>query len=224
MKLQITILVVIILAFIMLFVFTQRSSLSNIKSFVTEPTISLPPDQFNAIPSPTPLSAQEQAYLGQQALVQQMQQETQAQASLSALIKTSKGDIVIVLDRDTAPYSTANFWSKVKAGFYNGLTFHRIEDWVIQGGDPLGNGTGGGTAQTELTSAPFSAGAVGYAASDAMEVGQGARISNDSQFFIVKVDSNHLNGKYAKFGQVTEGMDVVESMQIGDKILGVTIQ
>lgn len=224
MKVQITIMSVIIIFFLLLFFFLQRSSFSKIQSFVTEPTISLPPDNFNAIPSPTPLSPQEQAFMGQQALVQQMQQETQTQASLSALIKTSKGDIVIVLDKDTAPYSTANFWSKVKAEFYNGLNFHRVEDWVIQGGDPLGSGTGGGTAQTELTSAPFTAGAVGYAASDAMEVGQGARISNDSQFFIVKTDSEHLNGRYAKFGQVTEGMDVVESIQVGDKIQSITIQ
>lgn len=222
MKVQLGILLIIIVCFALLFVFTQGSSLSNIQSFVQSPTVSLPPDDFEAIPSPTPISPQEQAFLMQQELVQKMQTETPA--SLSALIKTSKGDIVIVLDKEAAPFSVANFWSKVTSGFYDGLTFHRVEDWVIQGGDPLGTGTGGATVQTELTTTPFTQGSVGYAASDAMETGQGARISNDSQFFIVKTDSEHLNGRYARFGQVTEGLDVVDSIQVGDKILSITIQ
>lgn len=221
MKVQIVILVLIIVCFGLLFVFSQGSSLSNIKSFVAEPTISLPPESISTIPSPTPLSPQEQAFVGQQQIVQRMQQE--APASLSAVIKTSKGDIVIVLDKQT-PFSTANFWDKAKSGFYNGLTFHRVEDWVIQGGDPLGTGTGGGMIQTELNNTPFTAGSLGYAASEVMEVGQGARISNDSQFFIVKTDSEHLTGKYARFGQVTQGMDVIEKIQKGDKILSITIQ
>jgi cyclophilin family peptidyl-prolyl cis-trans isomerase len=71
---------------------------------------------------------------------------------------------------------------------------------------------------------PFAKGSLGYAASEAMQVGQGVRISNDSQFFIVKTDSPHLTGRYARFGQVTQGMDVVENIQKGDKILSITIQ
>ncbi|MCL5433289.1 MAG: peptidylprolyl isomerase, partial [Patescibacteria group bacterium] len=59
-----------------------------------------------------------------------------------AVIKTNKGDITLTLFYDKAPNTVKNFAAKAKTGFYNNLTFHRVEDWVIQGGDPLGNGTG----------------------------------------------------------------------------------
>lgn len=136
----------------------------------------------------------------------------------TAIIKTSKGDITISLYPNDAPNTVANFVSKSKNDFYKNLTFHRVEDWVVQGGDPLGNGTGGGNMPTELNNKPFVIGAVGIAR------GQDIKISNDSQFFITKKDSQFLNGQYTNFGIVTKGMDVVEKIEIGDKILGITIE
>lgn len=135
-----------------------------------------------------------------------------------ATITTSKGDIVLKFFQKEAPNTVLNFYNKAKSGFYNGLTFHRVEDWVIQGGDPKGDGTGGGSMPTELNDEPFGIGALGVArASD-------IKVSNDSQFFITKKDSQFLNKQYTNFGTVTAGMDVVNKIQIGDKILKIVVQ
>lgn len=139
-------------------------------------------------------------------------------ATTKAVIKTSRGSIEISLNSSAAPKTVANFIAKAKAGFYNGLTFHRVEDWVVQGGDPKGDGTGGGNQPTELSSQPFVIGAVGIAR------GGDIQVSNDAQFFIVKKDSQFLNNQYTYFGLVTNGMDVVNATQIGDKIDSITIQ
>ena len=139
-------------------------------------------------------------------------------ASYSATIKTSKGDIKLTLDATDAPNTVKNFLNKAVSGYYNNLDFHRVEDWVIQGGDPTGTGSGGGQMQTEINSKPFVTGSLGVAR------GGDPRISNDSQFFIVKSDAAWLNQQYTNFGIVTEGMDVVNKIQIGDKILGITIE
>jgi peptidyl-prolyl cis-trans isomerase B (cyclophilin B) len=139
-------------------------------------------------------------------------------AATSATIKTSKGDIVVELYSDVAPKTVANFVSKAQSNFYADKTFHRVEDWVIQGGDPAGNGTGGGEMATEINSKPFITGSLGVAR------GNDIKISNDSQFFIVKSDSSWLNSQYTNFGLVTSGMDVVNKIAIGDKILSVTVQ
>ena len=137
--------------------------------------------------------------------------------SNKAVIKTDRGNIELILYPQDAPNTVANFVQKAKSGFYNNLIFHRVEDWVIQGGDPLGNGTGGGKIPTELNNKPFVVGSLGVAR------GQDINISNDAQFFITKKDSQFLNGQYANFGIVTKGMDVVNKIQIGDKILGISI-
>ncbi len=139
-------------------------------------------------------------------------------ASYSAVIQTTKGDISLTLFAKDAPNTVKNFVTKAKAGYYSNLTFHRVEDWVLQGGDPLGNGTGGGNMPTELNKLPFVKGALGVAR------GGDIRISNDSQFFITKSDASWLNGQYTNFGQVTDGMDVVMKMTVGDKILGITVK
>lgn len=142
------------------------------------------------------------------------------EASISGVvtIKTTKGDIALTLFKNDAPRTVENFIKKAKSGFYNNLTIHRVEDWVIQGGDPLGNGTGGGKMQTELNNKPFIVGSLGVAR------GQDINISNDAQFFITKKESSWLDGQYTNFGMVEKGMDVVEKIQIGDKILGITIK
>lgn len=137
----------------------------------------------------------------------------------TAVMKTSKGDVEFSLYPDDAPNTINNFARKSQSGFYNGLTFHRVEDWVLQGGDPKGDGTGGqNNLPTELNNRPFVAGSLGVAR------GQDIRISNDAQFFIVKKDSPFLNGQYTNFGIVTKGMDVVNQMQVGDKILSITAE
>jgi len=139
----------------------------------------------------------------------------------SAAIITSKGVIQLMLFPQDAPIAVVNFIKKVQSGFYNGLTFHRVENWVIQGGDPKGDGTGGNDMQTELNNKPFVTGSLGMAGHGGTD---GKTINNDSQFFIVKLDSSWLNGQYTNFGIVTSGMDVVEKIAIGDKILGITVQ
>lgn len=139
--------------------------------------------------------------------------------SQTATIELEKGGIVkIQLSPNAAPKTVANFAAKANGGSYDNLTFHRVEDWVVQGGDPLGNGTGGGNQATELSGEPFKIGAVGIAR------GGNIAISNDMQFFIVKKDSEFLNAQYTYFGFVTEGMDVVNQVKIGDKIRRIRVQ
>lgn len=137
---------------------------------------------------------------------------------VTAVIKTVRGDIVITLYPKEAPNTVANFVNKAKSGFYNNLIFHRVEAWVIQGGDPDGNGTGGGNMPVELNSKPFVIGSLGIASH-----GDG-KVQNNAQFFITKKDSQFLNGQYTNFGVVKSGMDIVNKIEIGDKILGITIE
>lgn len=134
----------------------------------------------------------------------------------NAKIETSKGMIELELYPEAAPGTVSNFTSKASAGFYKNLTFHRVEDWVIQGGDPVGNGTGGGKMPTELSDLPFVEGSLGVAR------GGDIKVSNDAQFFICTQECSWLNGQYTIFGKVTKGMDVVKKIAIGDKILSVT--
>lgn len=133
-----------------------------------------------------------------------------------ATIQTSAGPITIELYQSETPNTVENFLQKAKSGYYEGLTFHRVEDWVIQGGDPKGNGTGGGNQPTELTDHPFDIGSVGVAR------GGDINISNDSQFFICTGDCSWLTKQYTNFGKVTKGMDIAKKIKIGDKILGIT--
>lgn len=139
-------------------------------------------------------------------------------ATKAAILKTSKGDIELVLYGPDASKTVTNFITKAKSGFYKNLTFHRVEDWVVQGGDPLGNGTGGGNMPVEFNNHPFVVGSLGVASR-----GDG-QVQNDAQFFITKRDAAWLNGQYTNFGIVTKGMDIVEKLAIGDKILGITIE
>lgn len=139
-------------------------------------------------------------------------------APAQAVIQTSEGNITVQLFATEAAGTVNNFAHKAKSDYYKGLTFHRVEDWVIQGGDPLGNGTGGGIMPTEINNEPFGIGSLGVAR------GQDPKISNDSQFFITKTAAPWLNNQYTNFGKVIAGMDVVNKIKIGDKILGITLQ
>lgn len=124
------------------------------------------------------------------------------------------GTIKLELDEGTAPITVANFVKLAKDGFYDGLTFHRIMDgFMIQGGDPLGNGTGGAkdTIKGEFSKNgvpnPIShvKGVISMARSNAPD-------SASSQFFITVADSTFLDGSYAAFGRVTEGMEAAEQI------------
>ena len=134
-------------------------------------------------------------------------------------IDTAKGKIVLELRPDVAPKTVANYLGKWSRGECNNLTFHRVEDWVVQGCDPAGDGTGGNsTFPTETSQESFPAGALGVARRAVP-----ADVSNDSQFFIVKKDSKFLDGQYTYFGKVLSGLDVINSLSIGDKIISTTI-
>lgn len=128
------------------------------------------------------------------------------------------GTIKVELDADVAPISTTNFLNLAKSGFYDGLTFHRIiSGFMIQGGDPNGDGTGG---SEETIKGEFASNGVENSISHTRGVISMAR-SNDpdsasSQFFIMHADSPHLDGDYAAFGHVTEGIEIVD--QICDKV------
>jgi len=137
------------------------------------------------------------------------------------------GKITLELDTEAAPLSTANFVKLVDEGFYDGLTFHRvIKDFMIQGGDPAGNGTGG---SEETVQGEFASNGWENPISHVRGVISMARAadpnSGSSQFFIVHADSTYLDGEYAAFGKVTSGMDVVDeiaSVETGANDLPVT--
>ena len=124
------------------------------------------------------------------------------------------GTITLELDGDSAPLTVANFVKLAKDGFYDGLTFHRIMDgFMMQGGDPKGNGTGG---SEETIPGEFSANGYDNPISHTRGTISMARASDpnsaSSQFFICQADSTFLDGNYAAFGRVTDGMDVVDAI------------
>ncbi len=124
------------------------------------------------------------------------------------------GTIKLELDSDVAPITVTNFINLVNSKFYDGLTFHRIIDgFMIQGGDPLGNGTGG---SSKTIKGEFSENGVKNSISHVRGVISMARSSDynsaSSQFFIVQKDTTSLDGQYAAFGKVISGMDVVDKI------------
>lgn len=124
------------------------------------------------------------------------------------------GTIAVELDADEAPITVTNFVNLVEDGFYDGLTFHRIIDgFMIQGGDPNGDGSGG---SSRTIKGEFSSNGVDNSIDHVRGVISMARSSlpnsASSQFFIVQEDSPHLNGEYAAFGHVTSGMEIVDAI------------
>jgi peptidyl-prolyl cis-trans isomerase B (cyclophilin B) len=138
-----------------------------------------------------------------------------------AVVQTNKGKIVFELYEKRAPITTANFIKLAESGFYDGLTFHRVvPGFVAQGGDPEGTGMGGSDEKIPLEINPeltHKKGAVGMARSQDPN-------SASSQFYFALEDIHELDGSYAVFGQVIEGMDVVESLAVGDVMEKVTIE
>ncbi len=136
-------------------------------------------------------------------------------------METTKGTIEIDLYPQHAPLTVNNFVFLTREGFYDGLTFHRvIKDFVIQGGDPTGRGSGGPgyRFRDEVTDNPLKheAGVISMA--------NAGPNTNGSQFFITHTPQPHLNGRHTVFGKVVAGMDVVYAIQQGDKMLEVTVR
>ena len=142
-----------------------------------------------------------------------------AKPATKATVELAKGgSFTIALRPDKAPQTVERFAGKARSGFYNNLIFHRVEDWVVQGGDPLGTGTGGEKVPSEYNDLTFALGAVGIAR------GPDPAINNGSQWFVVKKESSFLDKQYTNFGLVTSGMDVVNGVKIGDKIKSITVE
>jgi cyclophilin family peptidyl-prolyl cis-trans isomerase len=132
----------------------------------------------------------------------------------TAVIETGRGRIKLVLHEDLAPITTANFIELVQSKFYDGLKFHRVEpNFVIQGGCPHGTGTGGSGKNIPLEVTPNlkhgDAGAVAMARSSDPN-------SASAQFYITLGPTPFLDGNYAVFGRVTDGLDVARQIGVGD--------
>ncbi len=144
-------------------------------------------------------------------------------SSKATIVLEKGGTIVIQLRPDKAPRTVSNFASIANKGQYDGLTFHRVEKvpapFVIQGGDPNGNGSGGGKQCTELSDLPFAKGAVGIARAPTP-----VEISNLNQFFICIGDCLFLNNMYTNFGTVISGQDVADNVVVGDRIKSITVE
>ena len=143
--------------------------------------------------------------------------------SYVAHFKTSKGAFDIQLFADRAPITVNNFVFLARQGFYDGLTFHRvIADFMIQGGDPSGNGSGGpGYKWNDEASALR----IPHDGPGILSMANAGVNTNGSQFFITHLATPHLNGKHAVFGKVTnkDGQAIVNAIEKGDMIDSVTI-
>jgi peptidyl-prolyl cis-trans isomerase B (cyclophilin B) len=135
-------------------------------------------------------------------------------------IETSRGDIELELYPEHAPKTVNNFVFLTKQGFYNGVTFHRvINDFMIQGGDPTGTGTGGPgyKFEDEVDENPL------VHDQGVISMANSGPNTNGSQFFITHSSQPHLNGKHTVFGKVIEGQDIVDSIKQGDSMVSVNV-
>jgi cyclophilin family peptidyl-prolyl cis-trans isomerase len=136
-----------------------------------------------------------------------------------AVLKTTKGEVEIELLPDAAPYTAANFLGLARAKFYDRIVIHRVvPDFVMQVGCPRGDGMGGPGyyIPDEISPLPFVRGAVGMALAGKDTAG--------SQFFIMHAYHPHLDGRFTVFARVVKGMDIVDRLQIGDRIDGIDIR
>jgi len=139
---------------------------------------------------------------------------------VQAVIDTDRGRMVLDLYPEDAPGTVANFAKLAQSGFYNGLTFHRvIPNFMIQGGCPRGNGTGGPgyTIKCETAGNPH------QHLRGSLSMAHAGKDTGGSQFFICHAPASHLNGVHTVFGQMVEGWDVLDSIRQGDHMTTVTI-
>lgn len=136
-------------------------------------------------------------------------------------MKTNRGTIEIELHPQHAPLTVNNFVFLIREGFYDGVSFHRvISNFVVQGGDPTGSGTGG----PGYRFADETAGNPLRHTQGVLSMANAGPNTNGSQFFITHAPQPHLNGRHTVFGTVTNGMDVVDAIRAGDKMLKVTVE
>ncbi|HKY29607.1 MAG TPA: peptidylprolyl isomerase, partial [Pyrinomonadaceae bacterium] len=138
--------------------------------------------------------------------------------TILAVVRTSKGSFTISFYSEQAPLTVDNFVQLAKRGYFNGIAFHRVvPNFVIQGGDPRGDGSGGpGYAiRCEINQLPYERGAVGMALS--------GKDTGGSQWFVTHSPQPHLDGGYTVFGKVLDGMDVVDVIERGDVIRSIVI-
>ena len=136
------------------------------------------------------------------------------------IVKTDKGDIEGVLYPGKAPVTVANFLNLAKRGYYDGLKFHRvIPDFMIQGGDPTGTGSGGPGYRFEDECTPE----LKHDKPGIFSMANAGPGTNGSQFFITHLPTPHLNGKHTVYGSVTKGQDIVNAIAQGDKIKSIEI-
>jgi peptidyl-prolyl cis-trans isomerase B (cyclophilin B) len=143
-----------------------------------------------------------------------------ADKKYAASMETNRGTIEIELFAKEAPKTVNNFVFLAREGFYEGVSFHRvISNFVIQGGDPTGTGSGGPgyKFEDETRGNPHRHG------TGSLSMANAGPNTNGSQFFITHSPQPHLDGKHTVFGQVTQGQDVVNAIRQGDKMLSVTI-
>lgn len=142
-----------------------------------------------------------------------------------AILDTDRGEIVLELYVAEAPKTVANFEKLSKDGFYNNLTFHRVEPgFVVQGGDPAGNGTGGPGNELPAEISPTEKHVRGtLAMARRGDQVNPNRKSSGSQFYICLEPAPFLDGQYTVFGGVVEGMNVVDKIKVGDHIKKVTL-
>jgi peptidyl-prolyl cis-trans isomerase B (cyclophilin B) len=141
---------------------------------------------------------------------------------VNAVMHTSKGDIKIRLFAAKAPLTVANFVNLAKRGYYDGLTFHRvIPDFMIQGGCPLGSGTGGPGYRFEDECTP----ALKHDAPGKLSMANAGPGTNGSQFFITHVETPWLDGRHTVFGEVLDAADqeVVNAIGVGDTIASIDL-
>jgi len=137
-----------------------------------------------------------------------------------ATIQTDRGDIELELYPQHAPKTVNNFVFLAREGFYDGVTFHRvIDDFVIQGGDPTGTGRGGPgyRFEDEVKCNPL------RHETGVISMANAGPNTNGSQFFITHSSQPHLDGRHTVFGKVVSGMDVVNAIRQGDKMIKVVI-
>lgn len=142
---------------------------------------------------------------------------------INITIKTNKGEIDLVVFASKVPVTAASFLNLAQRGFYNGVTFHRvIKNFMIQGGDPTGTGSGGPGYKFEDEIHP----ALKHSKPGILSMANAGPRTNGSQFFITHVATPHLDGKHTVFGEVKakKDQDVVNAIVAGDKIEGITIK
>ena len=147
-------------------------------------------------------------------------QSEESMKDIRIIVKTDKGDIEGVLYPGKAPVTVANFLNLAKRGYYNGLKFHRvIPDFMIQGGDPTGTGSGGPGYRFEDECTPE----LKHDKPGIFSMANAGPGTNGSQFFVTHVPTPWLDGKHTVFGSVTKGQDIVNAVAAGDKIKSIEI-